>query len=75
MSAEEKKKVQCPDPDCNFENDADAEECGLCHLDIKGFLQLDRILSVRDKVAKKNAAPPKPEPKKRTGLASLIGGR
>jgi hypothetical protein len=74
------KKLLCPDPDCNTENEASAESCTKCGLDLPAFFALDRTLSVRDKIAKKadedrikkeKESAPK---KSRGGLAGLIGG-
>lgn len=74
--SDEKKKVVCPDPDCLTENDADSETCSKCSLDLASFFALDRVFSVREKVANKaKADADKNKPVRKAGLASLIGGK
>jgi hypothetical protein len=70
------KKVLCPDSDCNTENEAGAEACSKCGLDLPSFFTLSRVLDIREKnkikaddEAKKKSESEKPA--KRTGLAGL----
>lgn len=78
--ANEAKKILCPDVDCNTENDAGSESCSKCGLDFASFFTLDRVLTVRDKAARKaeaeaKEAADKNKPAPKSGLASLIRGK
>lgn len=74
------KKVLCPDSDCNTENDAGAESCSKCGLDLPSFFTLSRVLDIREKNQKKAEADAKAEAEKnkptpRKGLSNLIRGK
>ena len=78
--SDEKKKVLCPDPECNTENESDLQFCSKCQLDLSAFFTLDRVLTVRDKAAKHAEAEAKKKkdsekPARRSGLAGLMGGK
>jgi hypothetical protein len=77
---DEKKKILCPDPDCGTENDSDSDSCGKCKLDLAAYFTLDRVMGVRDKVAKKEAADKielekKNKPVRRGAFDGLMGKR
>lgn len=70
---DEKKKRMCPDPDCKTENDSELQFCSKCSLDLDGFNLIDRALSVREKIAKKQAEESASKKPERKGLAALAG--
>lgn len=68
----EKKLKMCPDPECGKESPEEAETCIACGLDFEAFGSLDRILTVRERIAKKQE-PPKPQ--KRSALEYFKRGK
>jgi hypothetical protein len=71
------KKVLCPDSDCNTENEAGADSCSKCGLDLPSFFTLSRVLDIRDKNKAKADADAKAKddankPKPRGGLSGLV---
>ena len=60
----EKRLKMCPDPECGKESPEEAESCIGCGLDFEAFGSLDRILTVRERIAAKK----EPVPEKRKSL-------